>query len=76
MLPRVEQLFDGEITMPRAATTSRWDFAESAGRPAGQAARGTVGERLPTYDGPQSRLLIELSDRDALYAAMDAHGAR
>lgn len=33
-------------------------------------------ERLPTYDAPDSRLLIVLSDRDALYAALDADGAK
>lgn len=33
-------------------------------------------ERLPTYDVPGSRLLIELSDRDAVDAALDADGAK
>ena len=33
-------------------------------------------ERLPTYGAPQSRLLIDLSDRDALYAALDADGVK
>ena len=33
-------------------------------------------ERLPTYDAPHSRLLIDLSDRDALDAALDADGAK
>jgi hypothetical protein len=33
-------------------------------------------ESLPTYDAPQSRLLVDLADRDALYAALDADGAK
>ena len=33
-------------------------------------------ETLPTYDVPHSRLLIDLSDRDALYAALDTDGAK
>jgi hypothetical protein len=37
---------------------------------------GTSVEPLPTYDVPQSRLLVDLSDHDALYAALDADGAK
>jgi len=31
---------------------------------------------LPTYAAPGSRLLIDISDREALYAALDADGAK
>ena len=33
-------------------------------------------EPLPTYGDPDGRFLIDLSDRDALWAALDADGAR
>ena len=33
-------------------------------------------EPLPTYAAPGSRLLIDISDREALYAALDADGAK
>jgi hypothetical protein len=37
---------------------------------------GASAEPLPTYDAPRSRLLVDLADRDALYAALDADGAK
>lgn len=37
-------------------------------------ARGTV-EPLPTYGAPGSGLLIDIADRDAVYAALDADDA-
>ena len=37
---------------------------------------GASVKSLPTYDAPQSRLLVDLSDHDALYAALDADGAK
>jgi hypothetical protein len=39
-------------------------------------AAGAAAEPLPTYDAPRSRLLVDLADRDALYAALDADGAK
>ena len=31
---------------------------------------------LPTYDAPGSRMLIDITDRDVVYTALDADGAR
>ncbi len=33
-------------------------------------------EPLPTYAAPDSRLLVDIVDREALYAALDADGAK
>ena len=33
-------------------------------------------EPLPTYGRPGGRVLVDLEDRDALWAALDADGAR
>jgi hypothetical protein len=33
-------------------------------------------EPLPTYGDPHGRLLVDLADREALWSALDADGAR
>jgi hypothetical protein len=37
---------------------------------------GATIDPLPTYDGPTSRLLLDLADREQLYAVLDTDGAR
>ena len=38
--------------------------------------RRVTVEPLPTYAAPGSRMLVDIADREALYAALDADGAK
>ncbi len=41
-----------------------------------RSAETVAAEPLPAYGDPQGRFLVDLTDRDALWAALDADGAR